>query len=125
MLNKARCVNAQTEVNSFLACLPRFGRKEATRTPDPYVPNVVRYQLRYFPILVQCKVMNILAHNQIHVGFLCILIVSRWCSYFITCSINNQRQNLFFYRNIYHNFRVLGVVGNEQNTSATLKIRGV
>ena len=25
-------------------------RKEATRTPDPYVPNVVRYQLRYFPI---------------------------------------------------------------------------
>ncbi len=27
-------------------------RKEATRTPDPYVPNVVRYQLRYFPKLV-------------------------------------------------------------------------
>ena len=27
------------------------GRKEATRTPDPYVPNVVRYQLRYFPML--------------------------------------------------------------------------
>ena len=25
-------------------------RNEATRTPDPYVPNVVRYQLRYFPI---------------------------------------------------------------------------
>ena len=25
-------------------------RKEATRTPDPYVPNVVRYQLRYIPI---------------------------------------------------------------------------
>ena len=23
---------------------------EATRTPDPYVPNVVRYQLRYIPI---------------------------------------------------------------------------
>ena len=29
-------------------------RKEATRTPDPYVPNVVRYQLRYFPIK-RCK----------------------------------------------------------------------
>ena len=28
-----------------------FRRKEATRTPDPYVPNVVRYQLRYFPIV--------------------------------------------------------------------------
>ena len=24
-------------------------RKEETRTPDPHVPNVVRYQLRYFP----------------------------------------------------------------------------
>ena len=23
-------------------------REEATRTPDPHVPNVVRYQLRYF-----------------------------------------------------------------------------
>ncbi len=28
-----------------------FGRDEATRTPDPYVTNVVRYQLRYIPIL--------------------------------------------------------------------------
>ena len=27
-----------------------IGRNEATRTPDPYVPNVVRYQLRYIPI---------------------------------------------------------------------------
>ena len=27
-----------------------IGRDEATRTPDPYVPNVVRYQLRYIPI---------------------------------------------------------------------------
>ena len=27
-----------------------FSRDEATRTPDPYVPNVVRYQLRYIPI---------------------------------------------------------------------------
>ena len=25
-----------------------FCREEVTRTPDPYVPNVVRYQLRYF-----------------------------------------------------------------------------
>ena len=32
---------------------PRFSsRDEATRTPDPYVPNVVRYQLRYIPILL-------------------------------------------------------------------------
>ena len=33
-------------------------RDEATRTPDPYVPNVVRYQLRYIPILIMqlwCK----------------------------------------------------------------------
>ena len=31
-------------------------RNEATRTPDPYVPNVVRYQLRYIPFLFcECK----------------------------------------------------------------------
>ena len=29
-----------------------FCRDEATRTPDPYVPNVVRYQLRYIPISI-------------------------------------------------------------------------
>ena len=29
----------------FFSC-----RNEATRTPDPYVPNVARYQLRYIPI---------------------------------------------------------------------------
>ena len=33
---------------------PYFCRNEATRTPDPYVPNVVRYQLRYIPILCKC-----------------------------------------------------------------------
>ena len=27
-----------------------FGRDDPTRTDDPYVPNVVRYQLRYIPI---------------------------------------------------------------------------
>ena len=26
------------------------GRDDRTRTGDPYVPNVVRYQLRYIPI---------------------------------------------------------------------------
>ena len=31
--------------------LVAFCRNEATRTPDPYVPNVVRYQLRYIPIV--------------------------------------------------------------------------
>ena len=30
-----------------------FCRDEATRTPDPYVPNVVRYQLRYIPICIR------------------------------------------------------------------------
>ena len=34
-----------TYCKSSLVC-----RNEATRTPDPYVPNVVRYQLRYIPI---------------------------------------------------------------------------
>ena len=33
----------------MFSCQTLFGRDEATRTPDPYVPNVVRYQLRYIP----------------------------------------------------------------------------
>ena len=28
----------------------RFCRDDSTRTSDPYVPNVVRYQLRYIPL---------------------------------------------------------------------------
>ena len=38
--------------------LPYFCRNEATRTPDPYVPNVVRYQLRYIPIIYVEKVVH-------------------------------------------------------------------
>ena len=42
-----------TETSDFH---PAFGRDEATRTPDPYVQNVVRYQLRYIPIfIIGCK----------------------------------------------------------------------
>ena len=37
----------------WLPAVIMLGRDEATRTPDPYVPNVVRYQLRYIPIAVQ------------------------------------------------------------------------
>ena len=46
---------------------PKISRKEETRTPDPYVPNVVRYQLRYFPIirLSHCKGMTIHPNHQI------------------------------------------------------------
>ena len=33
-----------------MAVRPSFCREEVTRTPDPYVPNVVRYQLRYFSL---------------------------------------------------------------------------
>ena len=33
-----------------IASIFAFSRDEATRTPDPYVPNVVRYQLRYIPL---------------------------------------------------------------------------
>ena len=35
---------------SRIKVLLLFSRDEATRTPDPYVPNVVRYQLRYIPM---------------------------------------------------------------------------
>ena len=41
-----------------------FSRKEATRTPDPYVPNVVRYQLRYFPLFCECKDTHFLRKCQ-------------------------------------------------------------
>ena len=40
----------QTKNRLYKGGFPVFGRDEATRTPDPYVPNVVRYQLRYIPI---------------------------------------------------------------------------
>ena len=47
--------------------LDTFGRKEETRTPDPYVPNVVRYQLRYFPIVAKDNAklkVFIVTHNS-------------------------------------------------------------
>ena len=37
-------------LSDFVLC-----RDEATRTPDPYVPNVVRYQLRYIPMRFPAK----------------------------------------------------------------------
>ena len=39
----------KTEGDKQFSLLVAFCRNEATRTPDPYVPNVVRYQLRYIP----------------------------------------------------------------------------
>ena len=30
-----------------------FGREDVTRTRDPYVPNVVRYQLRHFSVFAE------------------------------------------------------------------------
>ena len=41
-----KCLQGQLLRLTTLRC-----RDEATRTPDPYVPNVVRYQLRYIPPL--------------------------------------------------------------------------
>ena len=39
-----------------LVCvLHYFCRREETRTPDPHVPNVVRYQLRYSPKAFLCS----------------------------------------------------------------------
>ena len=40
---------------SFVAFPFTRCRNEATRTPDPYVPNVVRYQLRYIPSLLMLQ----------------------------------------------------------------------
>ena len=52
-----------------------IGRDEATRTPDPYVPNVVRYQLRYIPITIQTSIFFIMpkkmdfADAKVHIIF--------------------------------------------------------
>ncbi len=40
----------------FVALPSKRCRNEATRTPDPYVPNVVRYQLRYIPSLLMVQI---------------------------------------------------------------------
>ena len=50
MLLNAMQINKNRSNMLTESLLLRLSRKEATRTPDPYVPNVVRYQLRYFPI---------------------------------------------------------------------------
>ena len=76
-------------------------RKEATRTPDPYVPNVVRYQLRYFPpsfaqaLLKRGKVMDIFSLREILL--------------------------LLFYQHVNHDFRLHGVVGKQQYAAASLE----
>ena len=41
------------------------GRDEATRTPDPYVPNVVRYQLRYIPMPNECQLQTAILLTQL------------------------------------------------------------
>ena len=45
-------------VKTAAACFSCYyvSRDDVTRTRDPYVPNVVRYQLRYIPIFpIGCK----------------------------------------------------------------------
>ena len=49
-----------------LQCDSVLSRDEATRTPDPYVPNVVRYQLRYIPIAVKRVQRYIFFLNYVH-----------------------------------------------------------
>ena len=55
-------------------------RIEETRTPDPYVPNVVRYQLRYYPMASlcenRCKVTNKNANSSSVSHFFCFSLVS-------------------------------------------------
>ncbi len=67
---------------SFATPPEKLCRKEATRTPDPYVPNVVRYQLRYFPIVAAKLVIS---YDMAKVFpyffvFTSIVILGRWGS---------------------------------------------
>ena len=45
-----------------------FGRDDPTRTDDPYVPNVVRYQLRYIPMRPLRKLVDVLGETALQVG---------------------------------------------------------
>ena len=56
----------------FFSC-----RNEATRTPDPYVPNVVRYQLRYISF-ADANVIKVSGKNTIFVEKFFNLIQIRW-----------------------------------------------
>ena len=47
-ITKNKPPKAETQLTE--AFPSNFGRGDRTRTGDPYVPNVVRYQLRYTPI---------------------------------------------------------------------------
>ena len=46
------CKSEKEKGDSRIAPIVAFGRDDVTRTRDPYVPNVVRYQLRYIPIFI-------------------------------------------------------------------------
>lgn len=49
-------------------CIGFFGRDDPTRTDDPYVPNVVRYQLRYIPMRPLRKLVDVLGETALQVG---------------------------------------------------------
>ena len=63
MIEMERGVQAEKCLHGSIETVEATGERriEATRTPDPYVPNVVRYQLRYYPcFLLGAKVEGIL-----------------------------------------------------------------
>ena len=64
---------SRTKKEARQECLAfRCGRDDSTRTSDPYVPNVVRYQLRYIPLLIKNKLLgelvNIHLETALEVG---------------------------------------------------------
>ena len=83
------------EIRLSAVFITDIGRKEATRTPDPYVPNVVRYQLRYFPI-----------------GF---LFVGAKVGIFFGLT----KCLLLFHQHMHDDFCILGVVGNQKEAAAS------
>ena len=46
------CKNEKEKGDNRIAPIVALCRDDVTRTRDPYVPNVVRYQLRYIPIFI-------------------------------------------------------------------------
>ena len=50
--------NLHKKRNRTMCLVSFFSRDDSTRTSDPYVPNVVRYQLRYIPLLIKHKLLG-------------------------------------------------------------------
>ena len=80
--------------------------EEATRTPDPYVPNVVRYQLRYFPF-PESRLRSPSGYTRFDVAK-------------ISIPTDSQKKSLYFF--VITSSEIFGlsrIIGDQQHLSAS------